>query len=576
MKTKYIISIFVCFILSTIIKGYSQNILTDGDFSITTNIVSFIDGPPPANIWSTWQGENVDANATVVNHECNYQILSSGNLKYEVQLIQAGFSLVAGHSYQLSFDVKADSNRTFGIFLGENGGNWISFIDANNFKQNATIEWRNISIEFDVFTVFPYHKLSFELGTINTSISFDNVILIDLGVKKEAVSSELNSLNKNISNSGFRPESDLAQTFINSYKESKFIIYPTITRAVDTTTWSKLLSKEFAKNLKRVKNLNIRLNENLINPGELMGKSQFEFFKNDMVRLGNEIKMKKEKIDYCIIPEILFEPKRNGTLFVFGIHVFILNNEGENVFSFLLNSHHELFVEAKLYAYNPNENDLEELKQRCLNVGVKAFKLMVNKTGDFVKSQMSDEEREQGHKDFLEKELPGIENYWNYIPLFLNDDLEWDGVNQREKERNYRTIQTLNGEEKISVVEGFRIMYKYENSEHFVKMHVEQSKSDEYENDKSKLINFIYQRLNNEIVVQHLTYNNYEYYYRGANNLPYSPIIGMAIVFYPEEQIIITIYFLNQEAKDRSFQTIEEYNILKDNFIKNLIDSKVY
>ena len=204
------------------------------------------------------------------------------------------------------------------------------------------------------------------------------------------------------------------------------------------------------------------------------------------------------------------------------------------------------------------------------------FKIFSPKEGDFVKSQMSDEAREQGQKDILEKKFPGIENYWNYIPLFLNDGLEWDDVNQREKGTDYRTIQTINGVEKISVVEGFRVMYKYENSNHFAKMHVEQSKSDEYENDKSKLINFIYQRLNNEIVVQHLTYNNYEYYYRGANNLPNSPIIGMAIVFYPEEQIIITIYFLNQEAKYRSFQTIEEFNILKDNFIKNLIDRKVY
>jgi len=52
--------------------------------------------------------------------------------------------------------------------------------------------------------------------------------------------------------------------------------------------------------------------------------------------------MKKENIDYCIIPEILFEPKRRGTLFVFGIHIVIINNEGENVFSFLLNSQQEL------------------------------------------------------------------------------------------------------------------------------------------------------------------------------------------------------------------------------------------
>jgi len=376
MTTKYINPIFICVILCTIITGCSPNILSNGDFSQTTDIISV--NTQPAKIWSTYQDSDVNAKATIVNGICNYEIISSGNHTYEVQLTQGGFFLKPGHSYKFSFDVKADSNRTFGVFLGENGGNWTNLIGANNYKQNATIEWRKISVKFDVFTVFPYHKLSFELGTRNTSILFDNVILIDLGVKKQAVSSELNSLNKNISNPGFKPESDFSQAFVNSYKDSKLIIYPTITRAIDTTTWSKLLSKEFAQNLKRDENLNIRLNENLLNPGELMGESQFEFFKNDMERLGNEIKMKKEKIDYCIIPEILFEPKREGTLFVFGIHIFILNNEGENVFSFLLNSHHELFVEAKLYAYNPNENNLEELKKRCLDVGVKAFKLMVN------------------------------------------------------------------------------------------------------------------------------------------------------------------------------------------------------
>jgi hypothetical protein len=380
----------------TISISHSQNILTDGDFSLTTNIVSFVNGPPPANVWSTWHGDNVDANATVLNHKFNYEIISSGNLKYEVQLIQAGFSLVAGHTYKLSFDVKADSNRTFGVFLGENSGNWTSLIGANNYNQNATTEWRKISIEFDVFTVFPYHKLSFELGTINTSISFDNIALTDLGVKKQTVNSELNFLNKNISIPGFRPESLLGKAFINSYKDSQFIIYPTITRAIDTTTWSKLLSNEFAQNLKRNENLNICLNENFLNPGELMGKSQFEFFQNDMVRLGNEVKMKNEKVDYCIIPEIIFEPERNGTLFVFGVHVFILNHEGENVFSFLLNSHHELFVEAKLYAYNPNENDLEELKRRSLDVGVKAFKLMVNRERVIIKKSSGEIIKENG------------------------------------------------------------------------------------------------------------------------------------------------------------------------------------
>ncbi len=377
MKTNYFNALFFGVMLLTISISHSQNILTDGDFSLTTDIISNFDGPPPANVWSTWQGANVDANGAVIDNEFNYQIRSAGNQTYDVQLVQAGFPLVAGHSYKLSFDVKADANRSFGVFLGEHSGNWTSLIGLNNYKQYATTEWRNISIEFDVFTVFPYHKLSFELGTLNTRTFIDNVLLIDLGVTKKASTSELNALHKNRSMPGFRPESALDQEFINSYKESKFIVYPTITRSIDTTTWSKLVSKEFAENLKRHENLHIRLNENSLDPGELMGNSQFDFFNNDMVRLGNEIKLKKENVDYHIIPEIVFEPKRQGTLFVFGIHIFILNNVGENVFSFLLNSHHELFVGAKLYAYEPNEKELEALQRRSLEVGAWAFKLMV-------------------------------------------------------------------------------------------------------------------------------------------------------------------------------------------------------
>ena len=377
MKAKYVISMVICVVLIVNNIGYSQNLLSNGDFSNTTDTITSFTSEPPVNIWSSFQESDFKANATVLNGICNFEITSSGNNTYSVQLVQGGLSLKPGHSYKLFFDVKADSNRSFGVYLGENGGNWISFIGPNNRKQNATAKWSNLSIEFDVYTVFPYHKLSFELGTINTSIFFDNVELIDLGAIKQSIGVELSSLNKYIGNPGFLVESDLNQVFINSYKESKFIIYPTITRAIDTTNWSELLSETFAQKLKRDENLDISLSKNLLNPGELIGAGQFEFFKNDMERLANEVRLKKEESDYFIIPEILFAPKSNETLFVFGIHIFILNKDGENVFSFLLNSHHELFLDAKLYAYNPNESDLEELKQRCLDVGIKAFRLMV-------------------------------------------------------------------------------------------------------------------------------------------------------------------------------------------------------
>ena len=380
MKTNGFQRMIFSLIIFTLSMVHSQNLLNDGDFSLTTEIPKDFDGPPPENTWWTWQDQNVNANASVVNQQLHYQVLNSGNKTYAIQLIQHGFSLEPGRTYRLSFDIKADSNRTFGVFLGENWGNWTSLIGASNYIQNATTEWRNVIIEFDVYTVFPEHKLSFDFGAINTSVYLDNVSLIDLGVIKEVPFKELSSLNKEISNPGFRPESTLDQTFIDSFKESKFIIYPAITRTPNTTTWSKSLSEQFIQNLNSVEKLDIGFSKEKLDPGELKGQAQYQFFQNDMESLGSKIKKKKENVDYCIIPEILFEPQRKGTLFVFGIHLFILNKEGENVFSFLLNSHHPLFVEAKLFAYHPEENDIEALKQRSLEVAAQAFLLMVEQT----------------------------------------------------------------------------------------------------------------------------------------------------------------------------------------------------
>lgn len=187
MKTNYFNSLFFSVILLTMSIGHSQNILTDGDFSLTTDIVSYVNGQPPANVWSTWQGGDVNAIATVVDGVCNYQVINSGNQTYEVQLVQGGFTLEKGHSYQLSFDVKADSNRTFGVFLGENGGNWTTFIGYDRYTQNATTEWQNISLEFEAYAVFPYLKLSFELGAIDVNMYFDTVKLVDLGLKPHSV-----------------------------------------------------------------------------------------------------------------------------------------------------------------------------------------------------------------------------------------------------------------------------------------------------------------------------------------------------------------------------------------------------
>lgn len=159
----------------------AQNILYDGSFSSTTAINSYYDQPAPNNIWFAWQNFQINNSVTIEAGVCCYQVTNSGNYTSDVQLIQKGFPLTKEHSYRLSFDVKSDTDRSFGVYLGENEGTWINLIEYDQYNQYATTAWKTITLDFVATNVFANHKLSFELGTIDITTCFDNIILQDLG-----------------------------------------------------------------------------------------------------------------------------------------------------------------------------------------------------------------------------------------------------------------------------------------------------------------------------------------------------------------------------------------------------------
>jgi len=71
--------------------------------------------------------------------------------------------------YRLSFDIKADADRDFGVFIGENGGSWTNFNPS--YLRHATVDWQTITIDIDATVIFPLHKLSFEMGIQNIGMS---------------------------------------------------------------------------------------------------------------------------------------------------------------------------------------------------------------------------------------------------------------------------------------------------------------------------------------------------------------------------------------------------------------------
>ncbi len=177
MKQK-LSTFYLAFFILLSLNGLSQNMLTEGDFDATTDIEICDENTPAA--WCEFTVDNTNSDATVVDGECNIHVSNPGDQNWEVQLIQVGFNLEAGHAYNLSFDIKADKAASFGVFIGENGGNWTNLV-GDRYWQEATTEWQHISLDFISPFNFLAYKFSFEFGQLdNTTMFIDNVSLIDM------------------------------------------------------------------------------------------------------------------------------------------------------------------------------------------------------------------------------------------------------------------------------------------------------------------------------------------------------------------------------------------------------------
>lgn len=172
MKAKIFTLLVLGMMFSSVSLSQAQNILTNGDFSNPASIAIFDGATKPLNTWCTFVN---NFSTEVVGGVCKYDIVDGGTNTYDIQLIQWGFPLEYGKHYRLTFEVKADAERDFGVYIGQDEGWWMNF--NPNYIQHATANWEIKTIDFDVTTVFALHKLSFEMGLSNIDMYFRNVML---------------------------------------------------------------------------------------------------------------------------------------------------------------------------------------------------------------------------------------------------------------------------------------------------------------------------------------------------------------------------------------------------------------
>lgn len=177
MKT--LLKMIMAFVIISIhLPGNTQNLITDGSFTTTTAISPLGTPGIPLNSWWSWSTD-ASLSADLTGGVCHFSFAEGGTYVNDVQLIQFGFTLMPGHYYRLSFDVKADEERDFAVFIGENEGNWTNF--NPNYFQHATTNWETKTIDVYAFAYFPSQKLSFEMGSKPVGMSFDNISVVETG-----------------------------------------------------------------------------------------------------------------------------------------------------------------------------------------------------------------------------------------------------------------------------------------------------------------------------------------------------------------------------------------------------------
>jgi hypothetical protein len=101
---------------------------------------------------------------------------------------------------------------------------------------------------------------------------------------------------------------------------------------------------------------------------------QWKVFKGGLKQVAGHLKRQPIETDYAFVAHLLVTRTRKGGLAVGGIQCYLLDVKGKDAYSFLLNSHHDFFTEAKLIVGDDTLEAAAELRTKATNAVVEALR----------------------------------------------------------------------------------------------------------------------------------------------------------------------------------------------------------
>ena len=179
----------------------------------------------------------------------------------------------------------------------------------------------------------------------------------------------------------------------------------------------------------------------------------------------------------------------------------------------------------------------------------------------------------------VQAQTPKTDPLKPYTTCTVPGGLKIKEVTRRKPGDNYREGMTEKGKQKVSVVDGYRVMFAYPDlTYYFANVKIEQSAVDKYDQDKEILIN----ELKHYSTIKEATpmlfsdktlLNGFEHYGMDRDKIDVGGVVGTHVLFYDPAHLVVTIYFLNQSQatlfNNRRYETIKEYRELRDDFLSH-------
>jgi len=178
----------------------------------------------------------------------------------------------------------------------------------------------------------------------------------------------------------YRPKvaSGSDKLFQNDLGKIKITVFPTIVRSFNWTIYDHSSSKRIGTFFETNNLAKVHYSDKKIEMNKSTAKIQWQLFKKSMSLFADYLKVHPVNTEYALVVECLVSPRRSGGKAVGGIQCYLLDSKGNNAFSFLLNSHHKLFIDAQLKTNNATTESRDELIKKSTEVVIKAFQRQLN------------------------------------------------------------------------------------------------------------------------------------------------------------------------------------------------------